>query len=70
MVYIVIEIQSDEETASTIVNTYTNRNEAESKYHQILTSASLSNVPVHTAVVMTDTGTILKCETYRHKVQE
>lgn len=67
MVYIVIEVQSDETTAATLVNSYTERNEAESKFHQILTAAALSNVPVHTAVMLTDTGKALKSETYKHE---
>lgn len=69
MVFIVMEVQSDNETAATLINSYTNRNEAESKFHQILYSAAVSNVPTHTAVLLTDTGKALKSETYTHKVE-
>lgn len=69
MVYIVMEIQSDNTTASTLVNSYTERNAAESKFHQILGTAAISNVPTHSAVLLTDTGKALKSETYSHKVE-
>ena len=66
MVYIVIEIQADDSTAATIVNSYIDRNLAEQKYHQILSAAAVSAVPVHSAVMLTGDGTRIKGETYRH----
>lgn len=66
MVYIVIEIQADDSTAATIVNTYTDRNLAEQKYHNVLAAAAVSAVPVHSAVMLTGDGTRIKGETYRH----
>ena len=66
MVYIVIEIQADDSTAATIVNSYTDRNLAEQKYHNILSAAAVSAVPVHSAVMLTGDGTRIKGETYRH----
>lgn len=66
MVYIVIEIQADDSTAATIVNNYIDRNLAEQKYHQILSAAAVSAVPVHSAVMLTSDGTRIKGETYRH----
>lgn len=74
MVYIVIEIQATEETeqtpatAATIVNTYADRSVAEQKYHQILSTAAVSSVPVHSAVMLTGDGTRIKGETYRHGI--
>lgn len=64
--YIVIEIQTST-TVATIVNSYDNINQAESKYHQILTAAVLSSVPKHGAVLMNDTGETLKTECYIHE---
>lgn len=66
MVYIVIEIQADDSTAATIVNSYTDRNLAEQKYHNVLAAAAVSAVPVHSAVMLTGDGTRIKGETYRH----
>ena len=67
MVFVVMEIQSNNETAATLINSYTDRNEAESKFHTILGAAAISNVLTHTAVLLTDTGKALKSETYRHE---
>jgi len=67
--YIVVEIQTSI-TVSTLVNSYEDRNQAESKYHQILTAAALSSVPKHSAVLMNDEGQTIKSETYIHEVTE
>lgn len=67
--YIVIEIQTST-TVATLVNAYEDRNQAESKYHQILTAAALSSVPKHSAVLMNDEGQTIKSETYIHEVTE
>lgn len=68
MTYIVIEIQtSSNGTVGTLVNSYTNQNEAESKYHQILASASLSELPVHAAVMLQNDGLIIKADRYYHE---
>ena len=63
--YIVMEIQTSD-TVATIVNSYDNRPQAESKYHQILTAAAISAVPKHGAVMLTDEGERLKGECYTH----
>jgi hypothetical protein len=70
MVFIAIEIQSTGESASCLVNNYEDRNKAESKYHDILRAAAVSKVPVHSAVLMTDTGSTLKTEKYEHEAEE
>ena len=67
--YIVLEIQTSTSVA-TIVDSYSDRNQAESKYHQILTAAALSSVPKHSAVLMNDVGQTIKNETYIHEVTE
>ena len=65
--YIVMEIQKSN-TAATIVNTYETRNEAENKYHTILASAAISNVPKHSAVLLTEEGDYIKHECFEHIV--
>lgn len=64
--FIIMEIQTNEQVA-TIVNSYSDRNQAESKYHQILTAAAVSTVPKHGAVMLTDEGVRLKGECYIHE---
>ena len=66
MQYIVIELQSTGESVSNIVSKYSTLNEAESKYHQILSAAAISSVPVHSAVILTDEGHSMKHECYKH----
>lgn len=67
--FIIMEIQTNEQVA-TIVNSYSDRNQAESKYHQILTSAALSDVYKHGAVMLTEEGVRLKSECYIHEQPE
>ena len=66
--YIVIEIQTSN-TVATLVNSYEDRNQAESKYHQILSAAALSSVPKHSAVLMDDVGETIKMDSYIHETE-
>ena len=70
MVYIVIEIQAAASTAATLVNSYTDRSLAEQKYHDVLSAAAVSPLVVHSAVMMTEDGTRIKGETYRHELAD
>ena len=55
--YIVLELQtSNDGTIGNIVTKYDTLNEAESKYYAVLSAAALSNVPVHSAVIIDNTG--------------
>ena len=72
--YIVIEIQTDS-VGNIATQTFSfagqdeieNRNEAESKYHDILHYASKSNVYYHSCVMLTGKGEFIKEECYEHK---
>ena len=66
MKYLVIELQTTENSVANIVTTHDTINQAESKFHQILTSAAVSAVPVHSAVILTDEGHLMKHECYKH----
>ncbi len=67
--YIVIELQTinDSQVAS-VVTTYTDRNVAESKYHDILRAAAVSALPCHAAVLLDEKGRMIKSEYYTHGV--
>lgn len=67
MKYIVIEIQATNDNVATLTNQYDTENEAESKFHTILASASLSSVPKHSAIILSDNGAMLKSECYYHE---
>lgn len=64
--FVVMEIQAGNKTA-TLVNSYEDRNAAEQKYHSILAAASVSKVPVHSAVMLTKEGYFIKSEVYKHE---
>lgn len=65
--YIVIELQTNADgTAGNLVYQYNNRDDAESKFHSILAAAAISALPVHAAVMLTNAGTMVKSEFYRH----
>ena len=65
--FVVIELQKMSETQiANIVTAYESRNEAEQKYHQILSAAAVSSVPVHSATMLEDTGYLIKNECYEH----
>ena len=66
--FVVLEIQKSDSIA-TLVSSHETRNEAESKYHTILAAASISAIPVHSAVLMVDNGTPIKYESYSHPVE-
>lgn len=55
--YIVIELQTNTEGAvSNIVTSFNTLPEAESKYHSILAAAAVSEIPVHSAVIVSAEG--------------
>lgn len=68
--YIVFEIQTNSNgTVGTLISSYDNRNQAESKYHDVLTSAAVSALPKHACVLMSEEGFFLKSECYKHEIQ-
>ena len=69
--YIVIELQTDaNDQTSTITQNYTDRNEAMSRFHQILSFAALSNVRHHSVVILNERGDMERSEHYEHFTEE
>lgn len=65
--YIVIELQKNAEGhVSNIVTEHANLAEAESKYYSILASAAISDVPVHSAIIVSEEGFPVKHQCYKH----
>lgn len=65
--YIVMEIQTNAEgQVATLINQYEDEFAADSKFHQILASAAISDVPIHTAFILTDDGYAVRAESYKH----
>lgn len=74
MNYLVMEIQTmSNGQVATLIHTENvnhqplSENEAESVYHTILASAALSDLPCHSAVMMTTEGIHLQSRFYRHE---
>ena len=67
MKYIVIELQeSADGQVSNIVTSHDTVNEAESKYHAVLSAAAVSSVPVHSAIMVNSHGGYINSQSYDH----
>ena len=65
--YIVIEIQTNADgTVGNIVTAYPTRDAAFSKYHQILSAAAISDLPVHSAVILDKYGIKIASQYFEH----
>lgn len=65
--YIVIELQKNAEgQVANLVTAYNTLAEAESKYHSILASAAISDIPVHSAVILSEEGFPVANKCYKH----
>lgn len=67
MKYIVIEMQKNAE--GQVANLVTDHNtlaEAESKFYTILASAAINDVPVHSAIIVSEEGFPVKHQCYKH----
>ena len=68
--YIVAEFQSTGETTAILTYTYTDSNLAEQKYHETLSYAAISSVPLHAVSMMNEYGCVAKNEFYTHSTPE
>ena len=65
--YLVIELQKTaENTISNLVWAYQTKNEAESKYHSVLSAAAISSVPLHAACLLSEQGYTITSQCYLH----
>lgn len=69
--FIVIEMQTNngETTVVTPIKTKTDQNEALSEYYSTLASAAISNIETHTVMLITETGAVVRCETFAHATE-
>ena len=69
--YVVVEIQTNKNgTIGSLVYDFDNKLDAENKYHTILAFAATSDLPVHSATILTNEGRTVKTEMYKHEVAE
>lgn len=65
--FIVVELQKNTDgVVSNIVTSHDNLAEAESKYYSILASATLSQIPIHSAILVSEEGFPVKHQCYKH----
>lgn len=64
--YIIIEIQTNDNSCSVLDDVQQERNQAESVYHDKLRYAAVSTIPIHSVSLLNDAGERLKGETYYH----
>lgn len=67
--FIVLEIQTDaNNTVNTLLTSHETINEAESKYHQVLSYAATSNLACHAASLLNIYGDCIKSQYYIHSI--
>lgn len=64
--YIVIELQTNNGNVGILTYKFTELSEAYAKYYLILSSAAVSDIEVHTALIVTETGQVVRSETFSH----
>ena len=66
--YTVIELQTDENgNTSNIVQSYSDRDQAASRFHQILAAAAISQIKNHACAMLNEDGFCEKSEHYTHE---
>ena len=68
--YITIELQSTPTSIAHLETVTDTLPQAEQVYHTILSAAAVSEVPIHSAVLMDSSGYVLKQDTYVHSQEE
>lgn len=64
--FYVIEIQTTDASGAVIPFSFTDRSQAEAKYHSLLAVCATSTVKKHGAMLFNEDGFILKSEVYTH----
>lgn len=68
--YLIVEIQTNGDQMAQICQTAETYEQAMSKYHTVLASASISSVEYHTCTVLGKEGEQLASESYHHTREE
>ena len=66
--FIVIEMQTNGETTAVLNNAFTDRNLALQKYYTVLAAAAVSQVEVHTAILVDELGITHYRESFDRRV--
>lgn len=69
MTYLVIELQTTNDVTSHLAWSYNNIEQAESKYHAILSAAAISTIPTHAAALLNQEGHLIRSWFYEHETE-
>lgn len=65
--YVVIELQKNVDgVVSNIVTSHESLAEAQSRYHSILANAAISELPVHSAIIVSEEGFSVANQCFKH----
>lgn len=71
MNYVVVEMQTYVDgTTACLVDSFADRQAAEQKYHEALSYAAVSGLPVHTVMMVTNKGQFMKEESYENPQEQ
>ena len=70
MVYFVIETQVNDGVGAVIPLAFTDRSQAEAKYHQLLSVAAVSEIDKHGVMLCNEDLFVIKSEVYNHEAEE
>ena len=65
----VLELQSTGTSMSVLHTEYSDINVAYNKYYTILAAAAMSKVPIHTAMIVLEDGSVVRSETFQHEAE-
>lgn len=65
--FAVIEIQKNGATATPITTLFTDKDQAYSKYHQVLAAAAISQIPEHSAILVSEEGSYMMHDKFIHE---
>ena len=69
--YIVLELQTNTDgSVGTLINSYDEQPQAESKYHSVLAAAAVSTIPCHACVLLASDGRQLESKAYKREAGE
>lgn len=64
--FTVIELQTINGVTTVLTDVFQNREQAEQKFHNILSYAAVSSVDIHAVSILSADGSILKNDVYFH----
>ena len=69
--FIVIELQTnDSGELGNFVWSFDKKEQAENKYYSVLSYAAVSELPVHSAVMLDEQGSLINSHVFFHKTEE